>query len=141
MIKTKLYKDITTDKIYTFSEVKNAYEIENDCEIEIDNDTMIQIINENIISVGGNIQILTSNNDNILKWCNDYAEYMEADRGMAQDEIEDSIRDIFLAINNKYNDILESTIDNLYIEEEHGDGWELYCRLLEIFDNVKIEEL
>lgn len=136
MIKTKLYKDITTDKIYTFVEVKNAYEIANDCEIEIDDDSMIQIINENVFSVGGNIQIITSCNDEILAWCNDYAEYMEADRGMIQDEIDESIRDIFLAIANKYNDILESTIDNLYIEEKHGESCKLYNRLIEIMKGV-----
>lgn len=136
MIKTKLYKDITTDKIYTFAEVKNEYEVANDCEIEIDNDTMIQIIDENVVSFGGNIQVVTPYNDEILAWCNDYAVYMEADRGMAQDEIDESIRDIFLAINNKYDDILESIIDNLYIEEKHGKSWELYNRLTDIMKEI-----
>lgn len=136
MTKTKLYKDITTDNFYTFAEVKNEYEVVNDCEIDIDNDTMVQIINENVVSVGGNIQIITSCNNEILAWCNDYAEYMEADRGMTQDEIDESIRDIFLAIANKYNDILESVIDNLYIEEQHGESWKLYNRLTEIMKEL-----
>ena len=136
MIKTKLYKDITTDKIYTFAEVKNEHEVANNCEIEIDNDTMAQIIDENVVSVGGNIQVVTLYNDEILAWCNDYAEYMEADRGMTQDEIDESIRDIFLAINNKYDDILESVVDNLYIEEKHGESWELYNRLTEIMKEI-----
>lgn len=136
MTKTKLYKDITTDKIYTFAEVKNAYEVTNDCEIEIDDGSIIQVINENVFSVGGNIQVITSCNDEVLKWCNDYAEYMEADRGMTQNEIDESIRDIFLAINNKYDDILESVIDNLYVEEKHGESWKLYNRLIEIIKEV-----
>lgn len=134
MIKTKLYKDITTDKFYTFTEVKNEYEVANDCEIEIDDDTMIQIINENVISVGGNIQIITSCNDEILAWCNDYAEYMEADRCMTQDEIDEANRDNYLYIIGHWN--IESIIDNLYIEEKHGDGWKLYNRLIEIMKEV-----
>ena len=127
MRKTKLYKDITTDKIYTFAEVKNAYEIANDCEIEIDNDSMIQIINENVFSVGGNIQIITSYNDEVLAWCNDYAKHMEADRGMAQDEIDESVKELYTIIQDRDFEYLQSCYDNLYFDDEEDS--ELLRRL------------
>lgn len=126
MKRTKLYKDITTESIYTFAELKNGYETANDCEIEIDDDSMEQIIHENLWSCGGNIQVI-SDNDKVLKWCNDYAERMEADRCMTAEEIDDSNRENYYIIINREN--VEEIIDNLYWEENEDDA-ELYHRLL-----------
>ena len=128
MKRTKLYKDITTESIFTFAELKNGYEVANDCEIEIDDDSMEQIIHENLWSCGGNIQVI-SDNDEILKWCNDYAERMEADRVMTAEEIDDGNRENYYSIINREN--IEGIIDNLYWEENEDDA-ELYHRLLKL---------
>lgn len=113
-MKTLLYKETEKENIYTFAELKSEYEMENDCEIEVDNDSMLQIIRDYIIK--GKFKIIC-NNDEVLKWCNDYAEYVEADRGMTQTEIDDSIREIYLAIKNGNDtNLIKSTMDN--IEDE-----------------------
>lgn len=115
-MRVKLYKDITTGNIYTFTEVKQEYEVSHNCEISVDNDTMIQIIHENLWSAGGNMEIICDN-DPIIKWCNDYAEYMEADRYMTEEETENSIKEIYFAILN--NDVMvEQIYTNLYEEYE-----------------------
>lgn len=124
---TQLYKDITTETIYTLTEVKSNYEVAIDCDLPIDDETMLSIIYENLYQVGGNIVII-SNNDKVLKWCNDYAERQEADRCMTQEEIDESIRDIYLAIiRNNNNDLIQSTLDNLY--EDNAEDLVLIDRL------------
>ena len=40
-MKVILFKDATTDKIYTLHEMKSQYEIENNCELPIDDDTVL----------------------------------------------------------------------------------------------------
>lgn len=130
MKKTLLYKNTTTQKIFTFSEMKSEHEIANDCEMEIDDATMDSIIYENLACVGGNIEII-DNNDEVLKWCNDYAEEIEADRTMYQDEIEASIRDIYEAIKNNDKMLIEATKDNLF------NGGELLERLEKILKDIK----
>lgn len=113
-MQTLLYKKIKTENIYTFAELKNEYEVENSCEIEVDEDSMFQIIREHIMN--GEIELIF-NNDKVLKWCNDYAYYVDADRGMTQKEIDNSIREIYLAITNKNDEqLIQSTMDN--IEDE-----------------------
>ena len=82
-----LYEDITTGNLYTFSELKQEYEVSHNCEIPVDDDTMIQIIHENVWSVGGNVLIICDN-DSVLKWCNDYSQFMEAEKHMTTEEIE-----------------------------------------------------
>lgn len=117
MKKTLLYKDITTEKIFTFSELKNEYEFANDCEMEIDDATMDSIIYENLACVGGNIEII-SNNDEILKWCNDYCEYMNGDRVLSQEEKDNSLRDLYEAIANKTDKwLIDSAKENVYCNE------------------------
>ena len=110
-MQTLLYKKIKTENIYTFAELKNEYEIENGCEIEVDEDSMFQIIREHIMN--GEIELIF-NNDKVLKWCNDYAYYVDADRGMTQKEIDNSIREIYLAIINRNDEqLIQSTMDNI----------------------------
>lgn len=117
MKKTILYKDITTEKIFTFSEIKNEYEIANDCEMKIDDATMNSIIYENLVCVGGNIEII-SNNDEVLKWCNDYCEYMNGDRVLSQEEKDNSLRDLYEAIANKTDKwLIDSAKENVYCNE------------------------
>ena len=99
-MRVKLYKDLTTGNLYTFTEVKQEYEVSNNCEIQVDDDTMVQIINENLWSVGGNMEIICDN-DPIIKWCNDYAKEIEAEKHLKTEEIENSVRDIYYAIIEK----------------------------------------
>lgn len=115
-----LYMDITTEKISTFHELKSAYEYEINAEMEIDDDTMQSIIFENLWSTGGNIKIINLNDD-ILRFCHDYAERMEAERCMAENEIEESIRDIYISITKKDNYMIEEIKDNLYPDENAED--------------------
>lgn len=137
MKQTQLYKDITTDTIYTLAEVKSNYEVANDCDLPIDNETMLSIIYENLYQVGGNIAII-SNNDEVLKWCNDYAERQEADRVMTQEEIDESIRDVYIAIiRNNNSELIQSTLDNLY--EDNAEDLELINRLNK-FVSIEINE-
>ena len=124
-MRVKLYKDITTGNLYTFSEVKQEYEASHNCELTVDDDTMIQIIHENLWFYGGDIAII-SNNNSVLKWCNDYAEFMEADRCMTTEEIENSVRDIYYAIIEKDLQMIREIKDNLF------DGDELLDRLNEL---------
>lgn len=116
-MKVILYKDITTENIMTLSEVKAEYAKANDCELPIDNETMESIIYENLALVGGNIEII-DNNDEILAWCNDYAEYMEADRYMTEEEIKDGTKENYLAILNNDAPMVEQIYNNLFNEDE-----------------------
>ena len=121
-MKIKLYEDVTTGNLYTFSEMKQKYEVSNNCEIPVDDDTMIQIIHENVWSVGGNVLIICDN-DSVLKWCNDYAEFMEAEKHLTTEEIENSVRDIYYAILDKDMRMISNIKDNL------SEGDELLNRL------------
>lgn len=124
-MRVKLYQDITTGNLYTFSEVKQEYEVSHNCEIPVDDDTMIQIIHDNLWSVGGNMKIICDN-DPVLAWCNDYADYMEAERFLNHEEKENSIRDCYEEIINK-DDFSIAAIKN-YLEL----GDELLNRLNEL---------
>ena len=128
-MRIKLYKDITTGNLYTFTEVKQEYEVSNNCEISVDDDTMIQIIHENLWSAGGNMEIICDN-DPIIKWCNDYAKEMEANRCLTTEEIENSVRDIYYAILDKDILMINEVKYNLFY------GNELLDRLNELLKEV-----
>ena len=116
MKKTNLYKDITTGDIYTLQEMKNAYAVANDCDLTIDDYGMEAIIYENLSCVGGNIEII---NDKILDFCNDFSDFMEADRYMEQEEIDVCTKENYHGIISGDDDIIESIFDNIedYNEE------------------------
>lgn len=126
-MRVRLYEDITTGNLYTFSEMKQEYEVSHNCEIPVDDDTMIQIIHENVWSVGGNVLIICDNNS-VLKWCNDYAEFMEAEKHMTTEEIENSVRDIYYAIFDKDMRMISNIKDNL------SEGDELLNKLNELLE-------
>ena len=128
-MRVKLYKDIKADNLYTFSEVKQEYESHN-CEIPVDDDTMIQIINENVWSVGGNVLIICDN-DSVLAWCNDYADYMQAEKYLKTEEIENSVRDIYYAILDKDMQIIKAIKDNLSECDELLNRLNILFELLE----------
>lgn len=112
MVKTLLYRNISENKIQTFAEIKSEYEFMHECEIEVDNATINSYIYNNSC-IGGNIDII-DNNDEVLKWLNDYANCVEAERGMADEEIDESIRDLYVTIKNKNDDwTIQATKDNI----------------------------
>lgn len=106
MEKVKLYRDITTGKVFTLEEIKNQY--------------MESIIRENLACIGGNIEII---NDDILAWCNEYTDFVEAGKTMTTEEVQTSVKNIYHAIANNVRDLIEATKDNLF------DGDELLERL------------
>ena len=122
MKRTKLYKDITNGRICTFEELKQEYADANGCELPIDDESFLSIIYENLFCVGGSIEIL-HDNDEVLNWCNDYAEVVEAGRVMCREEIEESTRDIYLGIVENDSFLIEATKDNIF------EDMEIYKRL------------
>lgn len=125
-MKTLLYEDTTTNELKTFEEVKASYVEENNSDLPIPDDDMQLIIMENLIQNGGNIRLI---DDDILKWCNDYSEYNEADRYLSQAECDEGVKDIYETINCK-GDYLENIIDN--ITEDTDEEQELLKRLREL---------
>lgn len=115
MKRTELYKDITTGTIYTLQEMKGAYEVANNCELPIDDYGMKSIIYENLACIGGNIEII---NDKILDFCNDFSDFMEADRYMEQEEIDVCTKENYHGIIIGDDDIIESIFDNI---EEYNE--------------------
>lgn len=122
MVNTLLYRNISENKIQTFAEIKSEYEFMHECEMEVDNATINSYIYNNSC-IGGNIDII-DNNDEVLKWLNDYANCVEAKRGMTDEEIDESIRDLYLIITNKWDDWqIQAMKDNI------EDNMELLKRL------------
>ena len=96
--------------LYTFTRIKGIYEEINNCEMNVDNDTMKNIINHNLVQNGGQLELVQ---DNILEWCNNYAEYQDADRYLNIEEQEESILNIYLSIiDGDIEDILENLLDD-----------------------------
>ena len=110
----KLYKDINTENIYTFSEIKEKFIDFYNCEIEPTDDVIIEFIHENLWSNGGELKVLTYENSNILKWCIDYSENGGAYKVLSTEEIENSLKDLYIAILSNDNWLIESIKENLY---------------------------
>lgn len=109
-MKTLLYKDCSTEKILTFNEVKAAYMEANNSDLPIPDDDMQLIILENSVNIGGNISVVK---DAVLDWCNEYAEFNEADRYLSQSERDTSVRDIYECLINKEETLFEEVINIL----------------------------
>lgn len=126
MNRTELFKDITTGTIYTLQEMKDAYEVANDCDMSIDDYNMKSIICENLACIGGNIEII---DDNFLQFLNDYAEFMCADRCMNQEEIDMSIKENYIGMTEYDEDIVLSIFDN--IEEYNEELTKRFGKLMQ----------
>lgn len=118
-MKTELYEDITTNNLMTFEEVKQEYAKANNSDLPIDNDTMYLIIMENLYQNGGNIRLVNESEDKILKWCNDYSEYNEADRYLNQTERDESVRDIYECISSNGDYFYEEIITGLKRDKDN----------------------
>lgn len=132
-----LYKDAKTGSIYTLSEMKQRYEIANNCNLPITDDEMESILRDQLWYKGGNLFIISCS-DPILKWCHEYAEEMEAERYLTKEEIEASVRDIYSSIYYEEIDMLEEVIENLKeTNKELIDKLILLCDEAEIILKLK----
>lgn len=114
-----LYQNTKTNKIYTFTELKNDYEDKNNYNISINDD----IFNSILSQFYKNIKVI---DNDIIKLCNDYAQYMECERYLNKTEQEDSIKELFYCIQNE-------TIDDyieILLEEDNKENYNLIIRLL-----------
>ena len=94
---TDLYRDVDIEKIYTFSELKEA--IIDICELEIEptDDVIINdFINPSLVQNGGSIEFLNNSNNDLLKEINKQADDLEADRYLNQYERDMSVKEIYL---------------------------------------------
>lgn len=126
-MKTLLYKDSTTDQIKIFAEVRNDYMEANNSDLPITDDVMQLIIFENLVQNGGNIILIE---DEILEWCNDYAEYMEADRFLSQEERDQILKNIYESIIFHYKHPADFLLEEIKSQLTEEDGAELLTRLL-----------
>ena len=95
-MKTTLYKDINTDTIYTFNELKDLY-IENiESDIEVSDDTVLNWIYSQLWSTGGDLQII-NNTDSLLLKLNIEADMKETDRYFYQWERDSFIKDLYMS--------------------------------------------
>ena len=97
-MKTELFRYVGSNDIKTFEQIQNDYMEENGSNLPIPYDEMHLIIMLRLVQNGGNIVII---NDDLLKWCNKYSDYNEADRFLSQEEKNSSIRDIYCNIMSK----------------------------------------
>ena len=129
--RTKLYRD-DTGEIFTFHEIKVEFTKLYNLEEESASEEVEEFIFENLVQNGGNIEVLTDENDEVLKWCNDYAKFMEADRHLSQGEKDKSVKEIYCMVNGCDN--LDSVISNLV--DGTKDGQQLYDRLIKIREDI-----
>jgi len=121
MVKTLLYKNNETGELYTFSEVKEQYATGNGSDLPIDDYSFMIIIFTTLLERhGGKLELI---NDDTLAWCNDYAEYQEADRFLSQEERDSSIKAIWTYIQNNEVKFLDS------VKKDIADNAELSDRL------------
>lgn len=123
-MKTVLYKDITTNEIKTFSEAKKEYMDLINAELPVSDDEIHQVISNNLWQNGGNIMLVE---DDIMQWCNDYADYNEANRYLSKEERDATIKDIYECIDGE-TDYLE-TIKNLLRKDDNLESKKLLERL------------
>lgn len=113
-MKTRLYRDMLTDKLFTIAEYKDAYEFEHNCDLPVDEDTILSILNGQLYPIG-NIRMIKND---ILVWCNDYADYNEADRYLSKDEKDISVRDIYEYVLSRDTSFIKDMKE--YMDDKNG---------------------
>lgn len=125
-MKTVLYIDTKDFSFKTFNMLKDEYEYKT--EKDVSDEEMLKIIESNRLFHGGDLCIV---DDNVLAWCNDHAEHVEADRYLSRVERDESILNIYLDICSCSYSMLGSLKDTLLEDEE---GKLLYKRLMEFYE-------
>ena len=121
MHKTELFRYVGNDEIKTFKDIQDDYMEEVGAYLPIPYDEMHLIIMLRLVQNGGNIVII---NDDILAWCNEFAEYNEAERYLSQNERDMSVRNIYENISSK-----DSFVEHIKECLVEPDGAELLARL------------
>lgn len=121
MHKTELFRYVGNDEIKTFKDIQDDYMEEVGADLPIPYDEMHLIIMLRLVQNGGNIVII---NDDILAWCNEFAEYNEAERYLSQNERDMSVRNIYENISSK-----DSFVEHIKECLVEPDGAELLARL------------
>lgn len=124
-LKTKLYRDTVNGKLLTYEEVKEEYAAEVNAELPVDDDTFGIILAHRLVQNGGRYLMIK---DNLLEWCNDYAEYKEAERFLNQQERNTSVRDIYESVSAKDDYLYEEILKELRHETDE-DSIKLFKRL------------
>lgn len=124
-LKTKLYRDTANGKLLTYEEVKEEYAAEVNAELPVDDDAFSIILAHRLVQNGGRYLLIK---DNILEWCNDYAEYKEAERFLSQQERNTSVRDIYESVSVKDDYLYEEILKELRHETDE-DSVKLFERL------------
>lgn len=104
---TILFKDLNDGKILVLNDIKERYAEKNDSDLPISDAEIIAIA----LLDKQNYKVI---NDDILNWCNDYSIFCEADRYLSYEELDLSIRNIYIEILEK---------------DKHVDGFKNYLRL------------
>lgn len=125
MVNTKLYRDTTNENLLTYEEVKDMYAEEVKAELPIDDDTFGFILMGMLLQNGGRYLLIK---DKILAWCNDYAEYKEAERFLSQQERNTSVRDIYESVSAKDDYLFNEIVKELRHESDE-DSVKLFKRL------------
>ena len=124
-MKTDLYD--VYGKIMTFEEVKQMYGEYIKAELPISDDEMLLLIEKNLGKKEKKIHLVK---DNVLNWCNRFAEYKQAGRFLSECERDVSIRDLYISImeNDSYAEKIlyelrqEADAENLCNELENIKG-------------------
>lgn len=124
-LKTKLYRDTIDGKLLTYEEVKKEYSTSVKAELPIDDDTFSIILAHMLVQNGGRYLLIK---DDTLEWCNDYAEYKEAERFLNQEERNTSVRDIYECVSAKDDYLFTEVLKELR-EETDEDSVQLLERL------------
>ena len=130
-MKTQLYA--LKDEIMVLDEVKEWYYEKNNSDIPIQDGVMELIIHTDL---SDEINVIC---DDLLNWCNDYAELTEAARYLSKTEMAASIKDIYIGVHNQDKHILDSVNENIKygIDENDYDFVVLNTRLMKIESNIK----
>ncbi len=89
-MKTQLYN--MNNEIMTLEDVRNWYGEKNNSDLPISDNEMVLIIHTDLKYI---IKII---NDDILNWCNKYAEAVDVDRYLSKEERDESIKLIYQSI-------------------------------------------
>lgn len=114
-MKTKLYKYVNSEEVKTFEEMREDYAKEVKADLPIPDDEMELILILRFQKNGGNVILIE---DDILNWCNDFADMKEANRYLSAIEKNESVRDIYCNIKSK-GTFLDNLIEDLRIEKEN----------------------
>lgn len=128
-MKIRLYNE--NGKIKNFFDFKREIEEIISPELPIDDSDIQSIIICKYKSNGGTVAVI---NDEIMDWINDYINTVDARHSLNFAEIEDSAKEIYIAISSGDKIMKESILSNLYEEDR-----QLIKRLEKLYKKGKVK--